>query len=144
MPNDYFKSCSEAAVASEQQTPQLSVPLPGGSYRVNLSDQASWKIGRGKKNQIVLPSKCVSRLHAIIELVPMGDLYFVYLNDAGSLNGTFVNQRRAVDKVFLLDKDVITLGNMTLTFHYPSQRTQTDHGTLSHSDRSGTEWETEV
>ncbi len=131
MSTDHLTSGSDDASASLQRPPQLSIPLPGGNYRVNLSDQASWKIGRGKKNQIVLPSKCVSRLHAVIELVPMGDLYFVYVSDAGSLNGTFVNERRVVDQVFLLDRDVITLGNMTLTFHYPSQHIQTNHGTLT-------------
>jgi pSer/pThr/pTyr-binding forkhead associated (FHA) protein len=132
MLTSHLTSPSENTVVFGQSIPQLEIPLPEGSHCVGLSDHASWEIGRGKKNQIVLPSKCVSRLHAIIELVLTGNLYFVYIRDAGSLNGTFVNERQIVDKVFLLDGDVITLGNMTLMFHYPAQRNQTERDMLSH------------
>ncbi len=132
MHTSHVTSRSEEDVASLKQTPQLVIPLPSGNQRVSLREHRRWEIGRSKKNQIFLPSKCVSRLHAIIELVPMGELYFVYIHDAGSLNGTFVNERRVVDKTFLLDGDIITLGNMSLTFYYPSQRSQTDHDILSY------------
>jgi adenylate cyclase len=140
MLTSHLTSPSKDAAILRQLMPQLEIPLVEGSHCVYLSDHGSWEIGRGEKNQIVLPSKCVSRLHAIVELVPMGDLSFVYIRDAGSLNGTFVNERQVVDKVFLLDGDVITLGNMTLMFHYPAQRTQTNHDMLSDTS-SQTEWE---
>lgn len=108
------------------QAPQLAIPLHSGSHRVLLEGTASWTIGRSKHSSIILPSKCVSRKHGLLELMPMGNLYFVYFSDAGSLNGSFVNGRRVLDKVFLLDGDVITLGNINLTFHYLSQRSQED------------------
>jgi pSer/pThr/pTyr-binding forkhead associated (FHA) protein len=124
MPNPCLASNSQNAASSLEGVPQLSVSLYADRHPLCLDDRASWNVGRGKKNQIVLPCKSVSRLHATIELVPVGDLYFAYFSDAGSLNGSFVNDRPILDKIFLLDGDVITLGNVHLTFHYPAQRTQ--------------------
>ena len=45
-------------------------------------------IGRGRDNDIVLPSDCVSRRHARLEQRPDG----LYLLDLDSTNGTFVNE----------------------------------------------------
>ncbi|MBW4549731.1 MAG: FHA domain-containing protein [Aphanocapsa sp. GSE-SYN-MK-11-07L] len=116
---------SESQPTSLEGLPQLKISLDQKQQLLCLDHHPNWQIGRGKKNQIILPSKSVSRLHATIELVPVGNLYFAYFSDAGSLNGSFVNQRPVLDRIFLLDGDVITLGDATLTFHYPAQRTQT-------------------
>jgi pSer/pThr/pTyr-binding forkhead associated (FHA) protein len=107
-----------------RKAPQLVIELPSGNQHIYLKGNLTWKIGRKKQSNIVLPSKNVSRLHAVIELVPVGDFYSAYLSDSGSLNGTFVNERRVMDKVFLLDGDVITLGDTVITFRYPYQRVQ--------------------
>jgi pSer/pThr/pTyr-binding forkhead associated (FHA) protein len=110
--------------SSPRKAPHLLIEFAAGNQHVYLNGNLSWTIGRKKQNSIVLPSKNVSRLHAVIELVPVGDFYSAYLSDAGSLNGTFVNERRVVDKVFLLDGDVITLGDTVVIFRYPLQRAQ--------------------
>jgi pSer/pThr/pTyr-binding forkhead associated (FHA) protein len=110
--------------SSPPKPPQLLIEFAAGNQHIYLSGNLIWQIGRKKQNNIVLPSKNVSRLHAVIELVPVGDFYSAYLSDAGSLNGSFVNERRVVDKVFLLDGDVITLGDTVITFRYPYQRAQ--------------------
>jgi two-component system cell cycle response regulator len=47
-------------------------------------------IGRGRDNDIVLPSDCVSRQHARIER--RGDA--VYIVDLASTNGTYINEER--------------------------------------------------
>ncbi len=107
-----------------RQAPQLVIELPAGNQHVYLKGNLTWRIGRRKQGNIVLPSKNVSRLHAVIELVPVGDLYSAYLSDAGSLNGSFLNGQRVLDQVCLLDGDVITLGDTTITFRYPQQRAQ--------------------
>ncbi len=116
---------SESQPASLEEAPQLKISLEAKQWMLCLDSHSNWQIGRGKKNRIVLPSKSISRLHATIELVPVGHLYFAYFSDAGSLNGSFVNERPVLDRIFLLDGDVIKLGDATLTFHYPAQRTQT-------------------
>lgn len=57
----------------------------GRRYLLSLSAVA---IGRGRDNDIVLPSDCVSRRHAKLEQRPDG----LYLVDLESTNGTFVNE----------------------------------------------------
>jgi DNA-binding response OmpR family regulator len=63
-------------------------------------------IGRSPTCQIVVPRTTVSRLHARIESA--GPRYV--LRDAGSANGTFVNNRRIYDQHTLKHYDVIGLG----------------------------------
>ncbi len=133
---DYFSTNPGDTPSSPRKAPQLVIELSAGNQHVYLSGNLSWKIGRRQQNNIVLPSKNVSRLHATIELVPVGDFFSAYLSDAGSLNGTFVNERRVVDKVFLLDGDVITLGDTVITFLYPYQRGQKSVDDLSYTTDS--------
>jgi pSer/pThr/pTyr-binding forkhead associated (FHA) protein len=107
-----------------RKAPQLVIELPTGNQHIYLKGNLAWRIGRSKQSNIVLLSKNVSRLHAVIELVPEGDLYSAYLSDAGSLNGSFLNGQRVFDRVCLLDGDVMMLGDTVLTFRYPHQQAQ--------------------
>lgn len=63
-------------------------------------------IGRSAICQIVVQRQLVSRLHARIERV--GPRYV--LHDAGSANGTFVNNRRIGEPYLLTNRDTIGLG----------------------------------
>src|SRR6266511_5950946 len=63
-------------------------------------------IGRSPSCPIIVPRTTVSRLHARIERA--GPRYV--LRDAGSANGTFVNNRRIYDQHTLKHHDVIGLG----------------------------------
>jgi len=68
-------------------------------------------IGRAPDNDIVVLDVLASRYHA--KLVPTAQ--GVQIEDAGSINGTFVNGRRVKDE-FLHDGDVVTIGNVDLVF----------------------------
>ena len=57
-------------------------PSPGQIYPVSDRPQT---IGRGGSNDIVIPDKSISRLHARVRLTPHG--YVV--EDLGSTNGTY-------------------------------------------------------
>lgn len=57
--------------------------------RFALSDRLT-SLGRSEQNDVSLDDITVSRRHAVIERAPTG---FV-VHDTGSLNGTYVNQRR--------------------------------------------------
>ena len=68
-------------------------------------------IGRRPDSQIFLDDVTVSRDHAI--LVRRGGDY--YLDDCGSLNGTYVNRQR-VESHRLEDGDELQIGTYKLTF----------------------------
>ena len=68
-------------------------------------------IGRSPETDVFLDDVTVSREHA--SLVRRGGDW--YLDDAGSLNGTYVNRQR-VDSHRLADGDELQIGKFKLTF----------------------------
>ena len=80
-------------------------------------------IGRSPDNDLSIPDPEVSRRHSLI--VQQGSTYLI--SDAGSTNGTFVNEKRVTGSMALHHGDVIRLGDaITLRFY---QR-QTEQPTL--------------
>ena len=71
-------------------------------------------IGREIACDIMLCDDSISRRHA--EVIRDSDCWRVH--DLGSSNGTFVNGKR-IEEVELADGDVITLGDINLTFEAP-------------------------
>ncbi len=71
-------------------------------------------IGRDISSDILLCNDSISRRHA--EVVRSAEGWRV--RDLGSSNGTFVNGQR-IDEVLLAEGDVITLGDVNLTFEGP-------------------------
>ena len=68
-------------------------------------------VGRRPDSDIFLDDITVSRDHAVV--VKRGDHY--YLDDCGSLNGTYVNRRR-IDSQRLNDGDELQIGKYKLAF----------------------------
>ena len=69
------------------------------------------RIGRSPDCDVFLDDVTVSRSHAV--LVARGGAYFV--EDQGSLNGTFVNRKR-IDTAQLENGDELQIGKYRLTF----------------------------
>jgi pSer/pThr/pTyr-binding forkhead associated (FHA) protein len=69
------------------------------------------RIGRSPDCEIFLDDVTVSRKHAVV--LERGGHWFI--EDQGSLNGTFVNRRR-VESAQLSDGDEIQIGKYRLTF----------------------------
>ena len=84
--------------------------------RFSLVDGQSWAIGRGNGCAVMLDSRSVSRLHALIQRRDNGDLALV---DLGSRNGSFVNGRRVSFPVVLNDADKLLFGDQDLVFRNP-------------------------
>jgi adenylate cyclase len=81
-----------------------SFPLTGGQ---------TWAVGRGDGCAVLLDSRSVSRLHALIQRREAGDYSLV---DLGSRNGSFVNGRRVSLPTVLNDRDRLTVGDQELVF----------------------------
>lgn len=72
-------------------------------------------IGRALECDIVITSKRVSREHARLRR----DARRTLLEDAGSTNGTFLNEERISGVSELRDGDHITIGDVTFEYHDP-------------------------
>ena len=71
------------------------------------------RIGRNVKNDIHIDNPAVSSSHAVIKKIM--NTYFI--EDLGSTNGTFVNEKK-INKYELLDGDEVIIGKHSLEFHY--------------------------
>ncbi|HZA12414.1 FHA domain-containing protein, partial [Mycobacterium sp.] len=117
---------SQPSESQQSYPPPTQVrPAPGGKSEVsNLATSmirilrpgagaapppGSTTIGRATDNDIVIPDVLASRHHATLVPTPEG----VKIEDAGSINGTFVNGSR-VKEAMLHDGDVVTIGNVDL------------------------------
>jgi hypothetical protein len=70
------------------------------------------RIGRRPDSEVFLDDVTVSRDHAL--LIGRGDSW--YLDDCGSLNGTYVNRSR-IESHRLEEGDEVQIGKYKLTFH---------------------------
>jgi pSer/pThr/pTyr-binding forkhead associated (FHA) protein len=74
-------------------------------------DERRVTVGRRPDSDVFLDDVTVSRDHAVI--VRRGDDY--YLDDCGSLNGTYVNRQR-IESHCLADGDELQIGKYKLAF----------------------------
>lgn len=89
---------------------QYSGEAPGQRFAL---PEGTLSLGRAPECQVQLDSPGVSRRHA--ELVVQGDT--VHFNDAGSVNGSWVNDKRVRAPVLLKDGDLLRLGELVLKFY---------------------------
>src|SRR5580700_4246858 len=90
--------------------------LEASGRRFSLATGQSWAIGRGDGCAIMLDSRSVSRLHALIQRKDGGDYSLV---DLGSRNGSFINARRVSLPLLMNDKDRLVFGDQELIFRNP-------------------------
>ena len=77
-------------------------------------------IGRGRDVNLTLPHALVSRRHA--ELFDKEG--YLYVRDLGSLNGTYVNNRKISSEQKLAPNELLTLGNVTFRAMYEADGMQ--------------------
>src|SRR5579863_10005492 len=92
--------------------------LETNGRRFSLSDGQSWAVGRGDGCAVMLDSRSVSRLHALIQKRDSGEFALV---DLGSRNGSFVNNKRVSLPLVLRDGDRLVLGDQELQFRSNSR-----------------------
>src|SRR4051794_9617643 len=102
----------EALEQLPEKGPALIVRAGGGRTGETFTPQGQrTTVGRSPDCGVFLDDVTVSRRHAV--LVHRDGRW--YIEDQGSLNGTFVNRRR-VDSASLEDGDEIQIGKYRLTF----------------------------
>jgi pSer/pThr/pTyr-binding forkhead associated (FHA) protein len=87
-----------------------------------LQKGISLKIGRQSKNDVVIQDMAVSGHHAKVDSVGEG---FVFI-DLQSKNGSFVNEQ-LTNSHWLVDGDVINIGEHSLVFNYSNGERRPDH-----------------
>jgi pSer/pThr/pTyr-binding forkhead associated (FHA) protein len=110
-PDDGEDTSAEALEDLGITGPALVVRSGGGRAGETFHPQAETSIGRSPDCGIFLDDVTVSRKHAVI--VQRDGGFFV--DDQGSLNGTFVNRKR-VESAQLEDGDELQIGKYRLTF----------------------------
>jgi FHA domain len=93
--------------------PALVIRAGGGRVGESFPvDHERMSIGRRPDSEVFLDDITVSRDHAL--LIHRGDQW--YLDDCGSLNGTYVNRSR-IESQRLEEGDEVQIGKYKLTFH---------------------------
>jgi pSer/pThr/pTyr-binding forkhead associated (FHA) protein len=93
--------------------PALVIRTGGGRAGESFAvDRERMTIGRRPDSDVFLDDVTVSRDHAL--LVSRGDHW--YLDDCGSLNGTYVNRSR-IESHRLEEGDELQIGKYKLTYH---------------------------
>ena len=93
--------------------PALVVRSGGGRAGEHFIPQAErTTIGRSPDNDIFLDDVTVSRKHAVLAAREGG----LYIEDEGSLNGTFLNRKRIDSATRLENGDELQVGKYKLTF----------------------------
>jgi diguanylate cyclase (GGDEF)-like protein len=91
----------------------IHAPVQSALGRRHVLNRPIMTIGRGRDNDIVLPSDCVSRKHAQLEHRPEA----LYVVDLASTNGTFINDDlKTVREHKLRRGDQLTIGDTIFKF----------------------------
>src|SRR2546426_39846 len=97
--------------------PDPHLTLEANGRHFPLAGGQSWAIGRGDGCAVMLDSRSVSRLHALIQRRDGGDFSLV---DLGCCNGSFLNARRVSIPQALNDQDHLLFGDQKLVFRNPA------------------------
>ncbi len=118
LPQGTWDETSVEAAEPQQDTrpgpPLLFVSRDSEMLQKLSFDRPRLLIGRSDHNDVAIPSKFISRHHAL--LVRHGSATF--LMDLNSTNGTYVNSRRVSNHVLAHD-DVISVGHHRIKFKDP-------------------------
>ena len=98
--------------------PQLIASIQGVEVKHVFLQKDRTTLGRKPGNDIVLDTMVVSGQHCAFDLVGVAD---VYLQDLGSTNGTYVNDRMVKQRIRLNDGDVIAIGPYRIKYLQASE-----------------------
>ena len=106
--------------------PQLIATVQGVEVKHVYLHKDRTTLGRKPGNDIVLDTMVVSGQHCAFDLVGVAD---VFVQDLGSTNGTYVNDRMIKERTHLSDGDVIAIGPYRIRYVQASEEPSTFSGT---------------
>jgi hypothetical protein len=106
--------------------PQLIASVKGVEVKHVFLHKDRTTLGRKPGHDIVLDTMVVSGDHCAFDLVGVAD---VYLQDLGSTNGTYVNDRMVKERTRLHDGDVIAIGPYRIKYLQASEEPSSFAGT---------------
>jgi pSer/pThr/pTyr-binding forkhead associated (FHA) protein len=106
--------------------PQLIATVKGVEVQHVFLHKDRTTLGRRAGNDIVLDTMVVSAQHCAFDLEGVAD---VYLQDLGSTNGTYVNDRMVKERTRLSDGDVIAIGPYRIKYLQASEEPSSFSGT---------------
>jgi len=106
---------AEQSIDMPAAPPVIFVTFEGKTVQELHFDQKRFLIGRSLYNDITIPSRFLSRHHAML----VRNDSATYLMDLNSTNGTFVNSKR-ISIYPLMHEDVIAVGNHRMKFIDPT------------------------
>ncbi|MGV3492531.1 MAG: FHA domain-containing protein [Ramlibacter sp.] len=106
--------------------PQLIASVKGVEVKHVFLKKERTTLGRKAGNDIVLDTMVVSGQHCAFDLEGVAD---VYLQDLGSTNGTYVNDRMIRERTRLHDGDVIAIGPYRIKYLQASEEPSSFFGT---------------
>jgi hypothetical protein len=98
--------------------PQLIASVKGVEVKHVFLHKDRTTLGRKPGNDIVLDTMVVSGSHCAFDLVGVAD---VFVQDLGSTNGTYVNDRMVKERTRLHDGDVIAIGPYRIKYLQASE-----------------------
>lgn len=109
-------------------------PMKG--KRIVVPEEGGLNLGRADDNDIVLTGEGISRFHAVL-LYDMGSLW---LQDAGSRNGIFVNNERLTQHRALKAGDVLSIGEHRFRVRWDDEEEPNTSKTDSESGEKKSTW----
>ena len=106
--------------------PQLIATVKGVEVRHVYLHKDRTTLGRKAGNDIVFDTLVVSGQHCAFDLEGVAD---VYVEDLGSTNGTYVNDRMIRERTRLHDGDVIAIGPYRIKYLQASEEPSSFFGT---------------
>jgi pSer/pThr/pTyr-binding forkhead associated (FHA) protein len=101
-----------AAAPAAETLARLLVRIDGDTEVVHVINKRTTSIGRTDDNDVAIDTKFISRHHARILCGPN----YTVLEDLGSTNGVYVNNRRINRRHTIVDGDIVMIGETRFRF----------------------------
>ncbi len=109
---NYRNKKSNTTINADEKDGSLLVTLKGKIVSIEPLEKSEVVVGRSPICDIIINQRTISSKH--FHIVKNGESY--YIEDMGSTNGTYLNNKRIKSSVKLVEGDIIAIGKYKLAF----------------------------